>query len=92
MGDFRIVINAIGGHGQDREKKHGETVDFSKESPNSPEALAKQFVETLQANGVNVESAEVIHWPIDNYGGQLKNDRTNQITDNLLTGKRIGSF
>lgn len=92
MGDFRIVINAVGGHGQDRNKKHGETVDFSEGGENTPEALAKEFVEKLKASGVNVESACVIHWPIDNYNGQLENKRSNQIVDNLLTGERIGQF
>jgi hypothetical protein len=92
MGDFRIVINAIGGHGQDRSKKNGEVVDFNADGPNSPEGLAKEFVEKLKANGVNVEDAQVIHWPLDNYGGQLKNERTTQIVDDLITGKRIGSF
>ena len=92
MGDFRIIINAVGGHGQDRNKKNGETVDFSKDGTTSPEAIAKEFVDKLKASGVNVEEASVIHWPLDNYGGQLKNGRINQIVDDLLTGKRTGSF
>jgi hypothetical protein len=85
MGDFRIIINAVGGHGQDRDKKNGEVVDFSKDSPNSPEALAKEFVEKLKSTGVNVENASVIHWPLDNYEGQLKNGRSSQIVDDLVT-------
>jgi hypothetical protein len=89
MGDFRIIVNAIGGHGQDRSKKDGEVVDFG---TNTPEAIAKEFVEKLKASGVIVEDASVVHWPIDNYGGQLKNGRTNQIVDNLVTGIRTGSF
>lgn len=89
MGDFRIIINAVGGHGQDREKKHGDVVDFG---ANTPEAIAKECVEKLKASGVNVEDASVIHWPVDNYGGQLKNERSTQIVDDLVTGKRTGSF
>lgn len=89
MGDFRIIVNAIGGHGQDRDKKNGEIVDFGE---NTPEAIAKEFIEKLKASGVNVEDASVVHWPVDNYGGQLKNGRTNQIVDDLVTGKRTGSF
>lgn len=92
MGDFRIVINAVGGHGQDRDKKNGETVDFSKDSPNAPEALAKEFVEKLKASGCSIDDATVTHWPLDNYGGQLKNGRSTQIVDDLITGKRTGSF
>jgi hypothetical protein len=29
MGTFRIEITAVGGHGQDRDKKDGEKVDFT---------------------------------------------------------------
>jgi hypothetical protein len=36
--------------------------------------------------------AYIVHWPIDNYGGQLKNNRSSQIVDDLLTGKRNGHF
>ncbi|MEO6610763.1 MAG: hypothetical protein ABIT05_01480 [Chitinophagaceae bacterium] len=94
MGDFRIVVNAVGGHGQDRSKKTGEVVNFSEGGDNSPEAIAKKFVDELKASGVNVESASVIHWPADNYGGPEKNGRDpeKQIIDDLLTGIRTGSF
>jgi len=92
MGDFRIVIDAVGGHGQDRDKKDGEVVNFSVDGENSPEALAQKFVEQLKANGCSVDSAKVVHWPIDNYGGPEKNGRTSEIVDDLLTGVRKGSF
>lgn len=92
MGDFRIVINAVGGHGQDRDKKDGEVVNFSAESEKSPEALAEKFVKELQASGCSVDSAEVIHWPMDNYGGPEKNGRTSEVVDDLLTGVRRGHF
>jgi hypothetical protein len=39
-----------------------------------------------------VDNAYIVHWPLDNYEGQLKNGRTNQIVDDLITGKRTGSF
>lgn len=90
MGDFRIVINGVGGHGQDRAKRSGEIVNFQ-EDPNSPDALAENFVKELQ-KFMSVESASIIHWPLDNYGGQLENGRSQQIVDNLITGKRTGSF
>lgn len=61
MGDFRIIINAVGGHGQDRDKKDGEIVNFSADSPDSPEALAKEFVDKLQNSGCSVVDASVIH-------------------------------
>lgn len=92
MGDFRIVIDAVGGHGVDRNKKSGETVDFNIEGQNSPEAIAKRLIEELQSKGCSIQEAKIIHWPLDNYGGQLKNNRSTQIVDCFLTGKRTGSF
>lgn len=92
MGDFRIVIDAVGGHGQDRNKKNGEIVDFSEGGDGSPEAIALKAIELMKAAGINPEKAYIIHWPLDNYEGQLKNGRSNQIVDDLLTGKRTGSF
>jgi hypothetical protein len=92
MGDFRIVIDCVGGHGQDRDQKDGQIVDFSKGGETSPEAIALKAVELFKAAGMSPDKAYIIHWPIDNYGGQLENNRSSQIVDNLLTGKRTGSF
>jgi hypothetical protein len=82
MGNFRIIVNATGGHGVDRGKKHGETVDFNADNENAPDALAKRFVDELRAKGNNVQEATIHHWP-----GQ-----DSQVVDNLLTGKRTGNF
>jgi len=92
MGDFRIVIEAVGGHGQDRDKKTGDVVDFTKGGEHTPEFLALKFIELMKEAGMAPEKAYIVHWPIDNYGGQLKNNRSSQIVDDLLTGKRNGSF
>jgi hypothetical protein len=92
MGDFRIVIDTVGGHGQDREKKDGEIVEFGE---NTPEGFFKKCIEEAIEKGIISGSdtkAKVIHWPLDNYGGQLENNRSKQIVDNLLTGKRTGEF
>jgi hypothetical protein len=96
MGDFRIIIDAVGGHGQDRSKRDGEVVDFKngRVDAKTPEGIAQKFVQELKDSGVNVESAKVVHWPSDNYGGPEKNGRDpeKQIEDDLLTGLRKGSF
>lgn len=94
MGDYRIVIDAVGGHGQDRDKKDGEVVDFAKDSLNSPEAQAVAFVKQLQSSGNSVVKAKVIHWPSDNYGGPSQNNRDpeKEIVDDLITGVRKGNF
>ena len=99
MGDFRIIIDATGGHGQDRDKKDGEKVDFTKSGDNyhsgqTPEAIAQTFIAALKGSGCKVQSAKVVHWPADNYGGPEKNGRNpeKQIEDDLLSDIRKGSF
>ncbi len=82
MGQFKVVITAVGGHGQDRAKKAGEEVNFSEGGENTPDAIAKKCVDELKAQGVNVESAKIIHWP----------DTESQVTDDLVTGVREGNF
>lgn len=97
MGNFRIVIDAVGGHGQDRSKKDGEVVDFNIDSVDSPEAIAQRAVTELREKGTNVLSAKVYHWPADTvYQGEpvipISNDGVPCITDDLFTGFRKGSF
>ena len=71
MGQFKIVIDAVGGHGQDREKKDGEIVDFKNGGQyETPESIAQSCVDTLKAHGVNVRSAKVYHWPQLNERGE----------------------
>ena len=82
MGTFRIEIQAVGGHGVDRDVKNGEKVDFAKEGYHTPDFLAHQFADFLKARGCNVESAIIIHWPGD--AGEVKDD--------LITGIRTGNF
>jgi hypothetical protein len=90
MGDFRIIIDAVGGHGQDRKKKDGETVNFAEGGASAPEVIAKALVSALLGSGCSVQSAKVIHWPADNY--PESRDAEKQIVDDLLTGKRKGNF
>ncbi len=102
MGNFRIVIDAVGGHGQDRGKKDGEVVDFTKASDvhvdeNTPEAIAKRCVDELKAKGTNVLSAKVYHWPGDTvYQGEpvapVDGSGKECITDDLITRVRKNSF
>lgn len=82
MGTFKIEITAVGGHGQDREKKEGEIVDFNAGGENTPDAIAKKCVDDLKAAGVNVEEATIIHWP----GSET------EVTDDMLTSTRKGNF
>jgi hypothetical protein len=82
MGNYRIIINAVGNHGQDRAKRHGEEVDFGASGSHSPDGEAAEFVAQLKAMGENVQEATIMHWP----------GTDNAVIDNLLTGKRIGQF
>ena len=82
MGTFRVEIQAVGGHGQDRDNKTGENVDFNAGGDQTPDAIAKKFVDDLKAAGVNVESAKIVHWP----------GTETEVTDDLLTGARVGNF
>lgn len=101
MGDFRVIIDAIGGHGQDRDKKDGEKVDFTHEgnghhSTQTPEAIAQTLVLAMRGAGINIQGAKVIHWPADNYPktDEDPNGREagKEITDDLITGIRTNQF
>lgn len=81
MGNFRIEVNAVGGHGCQRELKDGSEVKGCGQ-PGCPDCLAREFVAKLKAQGNNVMDALLIHWP----------NGTPTIVDNLITGKRTGSF
>lgn len=89
MGDFRIVIDTVGGHGQDRDNEGGSPVNFGE---NTPEAYFKKCVEEAISKGIisSDTKAKVIHWPTDNYPESRNPEK--QIVDDLLTGERTGSF
>lgn len=82
MGNFKITIEAIGGHGADRVAKDGEVVNFYKGGGESPDALAKTFYEVLKWKGFDVKSAILQHWP----------GEPSEVQDDLKTGIRKGNF
>jgi hypothetical protein len=81
MGDFRIEVKAVGGHGCQREVKDGGDVHGCGQM-GCPDCIAREFVATLQRKGNSVNSATLTHWP-----GQA-----GEVVDDLLTKKRRGSF
>jgi hypothetical protein len=91
MGTFRVEVQAVGGHGCQRELKDGEVVPGCG-SPSCPDCLAREFVGKLRAIGSSfgyqcddpnqTNYARITHWP-----GQ-----SSAVVDDLLTGKRSGSF
>lgn len=76
MGNFKIEIEAVGGHGTQRETLQGGSIDYSAAHPNDVDRLAKGFVDSYKQHA-NVISAKLIHWP-----------DTTPIVDDLLTGVR----
>jgi len=103
MGNFRFVIDCVGGHGQDRTKKDGEVVDFTNPeypSENTPERIVQRCIDELKASGCTVNTAKVHHWPKVEYGANATaipisfedNNGKTCINDDLLTGVREGQF
>lgn len=80
MGNFRIEIDAVGGHGCQREAKDGELV-YGCRNMNCPDCLTREFVEKLKSK-MTVNSAKFTHWP----------GEKGQVSDDLLTYRRTGSF
>lgn len=81
MGTFRVEVEAVGGHGCQRDKKDGEAV-LGCDLPHCPDCIAREFVRRLKRTGSQVNTATLRHWP-----GQ-----TSEVVDDLLTGVRNGSF
>jgi hypothetical protein len=80
MGTFVVHVQAVGGHGCQRDLKHGEVVAGCGH-PACPDCIARRFVAELQKSAI-VDAATFTHWP-----GQ-----PGQVVDNLLTKVRSGSF
>ena len=76
MGNFKIEIEAVGGHGVQRDVLQGGVIDYDKSHPNEPDVLAKRFVDEFSKSN-NVLSAKLTHWP-----------DTTPIIDDLKTGVR----
>lgn len=81
MGQFVVRVDAVGGHGCQREIGDGETVTGCGQS-SCPDCITRQYVGHLKASGTTFTEASLTHWP-----GQ-----PGEVRDDLLTGKRSGSF
>ena len=91
MGTFRVEVQAVGGHGCQRDIKDGGTVDGCGQ-PNCPDCITRRYVNELKAvanvsfspgGGRNTDAyATITHWP-----GQR-----GVVVDDLLTRIRTGSF
>jgi len=93
MGDYVVRVHAVGGHGCQREKKHGEKLTWPCVGPNCatcPDNLAHEFVEKLRATGNSVYVASLTHWPAELPG--YANSPLGEVRDDLVGGTRRGSF
>ena len=81
MGQFRIEITAVGGHGCQREVKDGGVV-YGCRQMDCPDCQARDFVKQLKTRGCSVEAATLTHWP----------SLPSEIKDDLVSGRRTGSF
>ena len=81
MGTFLATVEAVGGHGCQRDKKDGEVV-LGCELPHCPDCITREYVRRLKRTGATVNVATLQHWP----------GTESEVVDNLLTGIRKGSF
>lgn len=86
MGDFNVHVQAVGGHGCQREKKNGEVVEGCGQQT-CVDCITRRYVTELK-NVASVKVAVLTHWPVEvaGYTGQ------DEVRDNLLTNIRHGSF
>jgi len=83
MGQFRVEVTAVGGHGCQRQIKDGGNVQQYCGSSSCPDCVAREFVRQLKRIGIyTIEKAELIHWP----------GTDTEVRDDLLTLTRHGSF
>ena len=80
MGQFKVEITASGAHGCQREIGDGGTV-FGCRKQTCPDCRVREFVEDLKRR-YQVEAATFTHWP----------ETPQEVVDDLLTKKRVGSF
>jgi hypothetical protein len=81
MGQFRVEIVAVGNHGCQREVKDGGEVTGCGQ-PGCTDCMTRDFVAALRGGGASIEAATITHWP----------GTTGQVVDDLVTGRRSGSF
>ena len=81
MGQYRIEVVAVGGHGCQREKKDGSDIRYCSD-PLCPDCDARRFIRQLQSTGQSIEKATFTHWP----------GTEDEVVDDLVSGIRKGSF
>jgi hypothetical protein len=62
MGDFRVVLEASGGHGCDRKAKEGDDLRGCGQET-CPDCITARFVSAMQRAGMRPNVATFTHWP-----------------------------
>lgn len=81
MGTYNIEIEAVGGHGCQREVKDGGDV-YGCQRMGCPDCETRRFIKMLRDGGSSVSIAKLTHW----------RGTESEVQDDLLTRKRKGSF
>lgn len=89
MGDFRVTIEAIGGHGCGRGTEKASVVTRCARV-GCPDCLTVSYVESMKAIA-NVQVAKIEHWPVPGAAGTTRTEKPGPI-DDLLAGTREGKF
>ncbi len=74
MGDFRMTIEGVGGHGCDRNAKQGQQLTSACGKMDCPDCAFAEFVAKMKRIGT-VYKATMHHWPAD-------------MTDHVLDAKK----
>lgn len=85
MGSFRVVIDGVGGHGDDRIAKEGEPISIPPVGDSgfkSPDQIATEAVALFRGKVTDLK-ATLTHWP----------GESSEVVDDLVTMKRVkGQF
>lgn len=75
MGDFRVTVDAVGGHGCQRDVPQGGTV-VGCGALTCPDCITGRYIAALAKAGVHVKTAKLQHWP----------DTTGEVLDSFDMG------
>ena len=82
MGDFRVEIRAVGGHGCQRTVKSGGQVQNFCGNVACPDCITREYLRALKRANIQISTAFLTHWP----------GTPTEVKDDLVSGTRFGSF
>lgn len=89
MGDYRVVVEGVGGHGCGRNANDGDVVTRCGQSY-CVDCAAIAFMNALKMCG-SVAVARLEHWPVPGAAGTTRTENPGPI-DDLIAGTRSGTF